>query len=112
MKKEAQTNAGAQANAGTVTTDCFDRSFAAVLNATHPDGEKRELLSSLGLAPTILSAVALGIALKAAGGDVSAAKFLRDTCCEDRAGAEDLDLTPYTDEELRAILNTLEEETP
>lgn len=95
-----------------VTTACFDQCFSAVLRASHPDVEKRELLSSLGLSPTILSAVALAIALKAAGGDVSAAKFLRDTCTADGTPHEDTNLTHYTDEELRRLLNTLQEETP
>ena len=94
-----------------VTKEYFDTAFASVLCAHHPDGEKRELLSSLGLPPTILSAVALAIALKAAGGDVSAAKFLRDTCGEDTAPCEDTNLAPYTDEELRVLLNTFKEET-
>ena len=94
-----------------VTSEFFDQSFGAVLRADHPDSEKREMLASLGLAPTILSAIALGIALKAAGGDVSAAKFLRDTCGEDTAPHEDTNLAPYTDEELRLLLNAFEEET-
>lgn len=94
-----------------VTTECFDTCFGAVLRADHPDGEKREMLASLGLAPTILSAIALGIAMKAAGGDVSAAKFLRDTCAEEGIKCEDTNLAPYTDEELRLLLSAFEEET-
>lgn len=94
-----------------VTSESFDQSFGAVLRADHPDGEKRELLRSLGLSTTVLSAIALGIALKAAGGDVSAAKFLRETCTADTAQTEDTDLAPYTDEELRLLLSAFEEET-
>lgn len=94
-----------------MTSESFDAAFGAVLGADHPDGEKRELLRSLGLAPTILSAVALAIAMKAAAGDVSAAKFLRDTCGEDTAPHEDTNLAPYTDEELRILLNAIQEES-
>lgn len=95
-----------------VTREHFDTAFASVLRANHPDEEKRELLASLGLSTTILSAVALAIAMKAALGDVSAAKFLRDICGEDGTPREDTDLAPYTDEELRILLRTFEKETP
>lgn len=94
-----------------ITSESFDLCFGAVLRADHPDSEKREMLTSLGLPTTVLSAIALGIALKAAGGDVSAAKFLRETCTADTAQTEDTDLAPYTDEELRILLKTFEEET-
>ena len=94
----------------TETAIRFDESIRTVLAAGHPEEEKRELLSALGLAPTILSAVTLGIALKAAAGDVSAAKFLRDICVSGE-GREDATLAPFTEEELRALLQSLEEDT-
>lgn len=90
----------------------FEDCFAAVLAAEHPDGEKREMLASLSLPTTILAAVALGVALKAAGGDVSAAKFLREVLGGAAGGGEDTDLAPYTEEELRALIRHLQEDTP
>lgn len=97
-------------NRSIITQAMFDESVALALSAQHPDEEKRKLLASLGLPTTILSAIALGVALKAAGGDVSAAKFLRDAGCSEREADEDTNLAPYTDEELRALLKTFEEE--
>lgn len=93
-----------------IKTNCFEDCFAAVLAADHPDSEKRETLASLGLPSTILAAVALGVALKAAGGDVSAAKFLREVSNGGKA-APDTDLAPYTDEELRTLIRCLQEDT-
>ena len=87
----------------------FEDSVTAVLATPHPDSEKRETLTSLGLPSTILSAIALGIALKAAGGDVSAAKFLREVCAGGTTAAG-TDLAPYSDEELRALIHHLQEE--
>ena len=88
----------------------MDKSFAAVLAAPHPEEEKRRTLAALSLPPTILSAIALGIALKAAGGDVSAANFIREVT-GGNAAEETTDLTPYTEEELRALLDHLQEDT-
>lgn len=95
---------------GAVTATLFDETIGAALRAEHPDGEKREQLAALGLPTTLLSAVALALTLKAAGGDVSAAKFLRDTCAAHSAPHEDWDLAPYTDEELRKLITTLQED--
>lgn len=89
----------------------FDGTLAAALAAPHPDEEKREMLLSLGLPGTVLGAIALGIGLKAAGGDVSAAKFIRDICREGQGGEEETDLTPFSEQELRALLRNFEEDT-
>ena len=95
---------------GTVTTALFDESIHAALRAEHPDEEKRAQLRELGLPTTLLSAVALALTLKAAAGDVSAAKFIKDACGEKSTDSSGPDLSTLTDEDLRAVIRHFEEE--
>lgn len=66
----------------------------------------RELLRTLGAEETMLNAIHLAICLKALGGDVQAAKYLRDTAEEAKeTEGEELaeDFTLLTDRQLRAL---------
>lgn len=82
-----------------------------ILSAETPDEEARQTLDGLGLAPTVLNAIHLGMSEKAAKGDPSAAKYLRDLAegggREETEAAEDADplpgLSALSDRELRRL---------
>ncbi len=85
-------------------------SVEVILRAPTPDEEKRERLTALGLEPTALNAILLGMSDKAARGDPSAARYLRDaaqgaqgTDAEPSPRALPPDLTALTDAQLRAL---------
>ncbi len=92
---------------------CFPESVRAILAARTPDGEAEEALRALGLEPTVLNAIHWGMSGKAARGDTSAAKYLRDAV--EREGEEDApepewpELSTLSDRELRALAARLEE---
>lgn len=88
-------------------------SVEVILRAPTNDEEKRERLVALGLEPTALNAILMGLSDKAAKGDPSAARYLRDAAqaaqepdAERPPGAQRTlppDLTALTDEQLRAL---------
>lgn len=85
-------------------------SVEVILRAPTNDGEKRERLVELGLEPTALNAILLGMSDKAARGDPSAARYLRDAAQAAQGPDEGRtprslppDLTALTDEQLRAL---------
>lgn len=88
----------------------FYESIRAVLEVPVSDKERKARLKKLGVENTLLNAIHLELGEKAASGDVQAAKYLRDTAMAKlpekdsaAAGAEGMDLSGLTDEELRAI---------
>ncbi len=93
---------------------CFPESVRAILAARTPDGEAEEALRALGLEPTVLNAIHWGMSGKAARGDTSAAKYLRDAV--ERESEEDTpepawpELATLSDRELRALAARLEGE--
>jgi len=78
-----------------------------ILSAETPDEEARQRLDGLGLAPTVLNAIHLGMSEKAAKGDPSAAKYLRDLAEgggeEEDAAELPADLSALSDRELRRL---------
>jgi len=77
-----------------------------ILNAETPDEEARQTLDGLGLAPTVLNAIHLGMSEKAAKGDPSAAKYLRDLAeggGEEEEAELPADLSALSDRELRRL---------
>ena len=84
----------------------FGESAREILAGVVQDENMRELLRTLGVEETMLNAIHLAICLKALGGDVQAAKYLRDTAEE--AETEEADGLPddfaiLTDRQLRAL---------
>ena len=81
-----------------------------VMRIDVPNADKREALETLGIEPTIQNAVILAALLKAADGDIEAARFVRDTVGEKpteqyNLGVRDkpvksIDLTRLSDDEL------------
>ncbi len=90
----------------------FPESVRAILAARTPDGEAEEALRALGLEPTVLNAIHWGMSGKAARGDTSAAKYLRDAV--EMGDEEDApepawpELSALSDRELRALAARLE----
>ncbi len=91
---------------------CFPESVRAILAARTPDGEAEEALRALGLEPTVLNAIHWGMSGKAARGDTSAAKYLRDAVEgddeEDTPEPAWPELSTLSDRELRALAARLE----
>lgn len=88
----------------------FPESVRAILTAETPDEDARETLRTLGLPPTVLNAIHLAMSGKAAKGDPSAAKYLRDTVAEQQADEDDeppvlagLDFSEMSDSELKEL---------
>lgn len=90
----------------------------ALLPRQVEDPKMARSLEELGLEPTYAGAMALSVLKKGSGGDVTAARYIRDTLGE--KGEEErppvpsakVDLSRYSDEELMAMAAALEEEGP
>lgn len=85
----------------------FGESVREILAGAVQDEKWKELLRALGAEETMLNAIHLALCLKALGGDVQAAKYLRDTA-EEGDGSSDpdtalADLSGLTDRQLRAL---------
>lgn len=85
-------------------------SVCSILACEIPDEEKRAQMQTLGVSPTMLNAIHLAMGKKAAGGDVQAAKYLRDVVQEqgqDTSGEEGTlkfsELSTLTDQQLREM---------
>ncbi len=85
----------------------FGESVREILAGAVQDEKWRELLRALGAEETMLNAIHLALCLKALGGDVQAAKYLRDTAEEgNENGDADTalpDLSALTDRQLRVL---------
>jgi len=91
-------------------------SVYGILSCEVPDEEKHRQLEELGITPTMLNAIHLAMGKKAAGGDVQAAKYLRDIAQEtgtsetDNSAMEKFgDLTALSDQKLRELAAKWEE---
>lgn len=85
----------------------FGDSVRVILAGAVQDEKWKELLEALGVETSVLNAIHLALSLKALGGDVQAAKYLRDTA-ETGAGAENelpsiLELSGLSDRQLRLL---------
>lgn len=84
----------------------FRDSVRALMECPVPEEEQREALETLGLAPTMRNLIQYAVVDRATRGDVTAARYLRDTAGEDPDGdllsrpVASLDLTRLTDEQL------------
>ena len=91
----------------------FRESVRLILAGAAQDEELCELLTALGAETTILNAIHLALCLKAMKGDVSAAKYLRETAegeeVDRENGFEMPDLTVLSDRELRSMAARLPE---
>ena len=84
------------------------------------DEKMKGRLESLGLKTTYANAIALSLMDKAAGGDLSAAKFVREILSEDPDRAqqtqnrarrvEEMDLSALSDEQLEELADLAEEQ--
>lgn len=92
----------------------FRESVRLILAGAAQDEELCELLTALGAEKTMLNAVHLALCLKAMKGDVSAAKYLRETAEGEgdsgENGFELPDLTVLSDRELRTMAAKLPED--
>lgn len=90
----------------------------AILPQTVDDPKVADALERLGLEPTYAGAMALSVLKKGSGGDVTAARYIRDTLGEKGDGEEQTsgtlpvgpDLSRYSDEQLLAMVQPGEEE--
>jgi len=89
--------------------------FQALLSMPPEDERKREELLQLGLASTYANAICVAIVRKGSQGDVTAARFIRDTVGEkpdeepefaDR-DVRSLELSGYTDAQLEKLADRL-----
>ena len=84
----------------------FGDSVREILAGAVQDETWKELLRALGAEETMLNAIHLSICLKALGGDVQAAKYLRDTAEETGTEEAELlleDFSILSDRQLRAL---------
>lgn len=86
----------------------FQESVRALLGCPVPDEEQSAILENLGLEPIMLNWIHYMVVDRAARGDVTAVRYLRDTAGEKESDMGDcpiaaLDLTRLTDEELQRL---------
>lgn len=85
----------------------FPGSARAILAAPTPDEDAKATLEGWGLAPTVLNAIHLGMSAKAARGDPSAAKYLREVAVEETQEEENPaqpDFSALDDRALRRLI--------
>ena len=79
-----------------------------------PEEQRRDELTALGLEPTYANAIGLAVVRKGSQGDVTAARFIRDTlgekpeeCGEERKDVRSLDLNELSDLQLEQWIDRL-----
>ena len=105
---------------GENTEECLmqSKSFRQGLRNILPlhvkDSQTTQRLTALGLVPSFVNAIALSLVEKAADGDLSAAKFVREAVGEKNAdttgrNVRSIDLTQLKDKQLEELADQLEE---
>ena len=92
--------------------------FRILLSTEPEESRKGEELTSLGLEPTYANAIGLAVVRKASQGDVTAARFIRDTLGEKpeegwggvARDVRALELVRYTDAQLEELADRLTRE--
>ena len=82
QRRENARRAGLASAAAKKRKISMREALKTVMRIDVPNADKREALETLGIEPTIQNAVILAALLKAADGDIEAARFVRDTVGE------------------------------
>lgn len=118
QRRENARKAGLASAAAKKRKISMREALKTVMRIDVPDADKRKALETLGIDPTIQNAVILAALLKAADGDIEAARFVRDTVGEKpteqyNLGVLDkpvksIDLTRLSDDELERLADNVD----